>query len=230
MATKKDPKQKENQARKPVATKAMADTSGGSLADFKNKVVNTAKSVGSTAYSAFKTGEKIKMEITGANDVLRLAKNPTPANAAFVALDVAAYALPIIKAAKAPVQAIRAGEAAAMEVRASRAGAEAAVRSGQEFTQTMRLKNNAGVLNSVRGGATELFGKSVSTTGTKSIRAVEAATSQMAKTKGAEAARLSYASSAGTIKGLLAGTAAVAAENVLTSKMKDKQNTKIKKK
>ena len=35
MATKKDPKQKENQARKPVAQKVVADTSGGSLADFK---------------------------------------------------------------------------------------------------------------------------------------------------------------------------------------------------
>jgi hypothetical protein len=41
MASRKDPKAKENQARKPVAQKAMADTSGSNLADFKKVVLNT---------------------------------------------------------------------------------------------------------------------------------------------------------------------------------------------
>ena len=49
MAKKKDPKQKENQARKPVAKKAIADTSGSNLSDFKNKVVDAAKVVASKA-------------------------------------------------------------------------------------------------------------------------------------------------------------------------------------
>ena len=40
MASRKDPKAKENQARKPVAQKAVADTSGSNLADFKNKAAD----------------------------------------------------------------------------------------------------------------------------------------------------------------------------------------------
>jgi hypothetical protein len=94
MATKKDPKQKENQARKPVAKKAIADTSGSNLSDFKNMVVGAAKSVGSKVDSALDTSRKIKMELTGANDVLRFAKNPSISNAAMVALSVAQYAAP----------------------------------------------------------------------------------------------------------------------------------------
>lgn len=237
MATKKDPKQKENQARKPVAQKAMADTSGGSLANFKDKVVDAAKVVVSRAVvgplnvaMSNKQVKSVAVESSGVGDVKRLINNPTPTNAGFVALSAAAYALPVIKAARAPIQALRAGELGAITVMNERYAASAAARGGQLYTKTMRLKNNSGVLNTARGGTTELFGKSVSTTGTKSIKAVEAATQRMMNQAGAADQALSRANSAGKLQGLLTGSAAVAAENVLTAQMKNKQNTKIKKK
>ena len=92
----------------------------------------------------------------------------------------------------------------------------------------MKLKDRTGVLNSVRGTATPLYGRSVSTTGTKSIRAVEAATQRMMNQAAAADQALSRANSAGTVKGMLMGSSAVVAENILTSKMKNEQARKKK--
>jgi len=195
-----------------------------------NPILNTTKNVVRKVDSALDTSSNVLSELTGAKDVLRFAKNRTKTNAAFVGLSAAAYLLPGIKAVRAPGKALLAGEAAAITVMNERYAASAAVRRGQEFTTTMRLKNSSGVLNTARGGATPLFGRSVSTTGTKSIRAVEAATQRMMNQAAATEQALSRANSAGKVQGLLAGSAAVAAENVLTAKMKNKQNTKIKKK
>jgi hypothetical protein len=207
------------------------------LADFKNKAVEAAKVVASRAVVGplnvamnNKQVKSVAVESSGVGDVKRLIKNPTPTNAGFVALSAAAYALPVIKAVRAPIQALRAGELGAITVMNQRYAAEAAARGGQLYTKTMRLKNNSGVLNTARGGTTELFGRSVSTTGRKSIRAVEAATQRMMNQAGAAEQALSRANSAGKVQGLLTGSAAVAAENVLTAQMKNKQNTKIKKK
>ena len=235
MASKKNPKSKENQARKPVSQKAMSDTSGSNLADFKNKAVDAAKVVASRVAVGpvqllldNKQVKNLAAESSGINDVKRFSKDKSVTNAGFVALNAAAYAAPAIKALRATSTALRAGELGAITVMSQRASAEAAARAGQLFTKTMKLKDRTGVLNSVRGTATPLYGRSVSTTGTKSIRAVEAATQRMMKEAAAADQALSRANSAGTVKGMLMGSSAVVAENILTSKMKNEQARKKK--
>jgi hypothetical protein len=195
-----------------------------------NPILNTTKNVVRKVDSALDASNNVLSELTGAKDVLRFAKNRTKTNAAFVGLSAAAYLLPGIKAVRAPGKALLAGEAAAIDMMASRSAKELAVRSGQQFTTTMKLKNSTGTLNAAKGEVTQLFGKSVSTTGPKSYPAVAAATQRMMNEAARDAVKLSTASSAGTIKGLLAGSALVAAENVVTAKMKNKQYPKIKKK
>lgn len=115
MASKKPVKEKENLARKPVVQKAMSDTSGSNLADFKNKAVDAAKVVASRVAVGplqllldNKQVKSVAAETSGINDVKRFSKNPSVGNAAMVALSAAQYVAPLVK----PIQAVRAANAA----------------------------------------------------------------------------------------------------------------------
>lgn len=170
MATKKDPKQKENQARKPVAAKAMADTSGGSLANFKDKVVEAAKVVASRAVvgplNVAMSNNQVKSvaaETSGINDVKRFQKDKSLTNAGMVVLSAASYAAPLVK----PLYAARA-------VNSARVARVAPVLSSA-LTKTMNFGKASGVPTGVLRGASDLAvsGFRAAET-TKSINAVRA--------------------------------------------------------
>lgn len=118
MPKKKDIKEKENQARKPVNPKTVSDTSGSNLADFKNKAADIAtgkiaKTVLGPLSSLMsnQTARTVAKEVSGVADVQRFAKNPSVGNAAMVGLSAAAYVVAPVKAAFA-AKAIRAGNTA----------------------------------------------------------------------------------------------------------------------
>ena len=140
MASKKNPKAKENQARKPVAQKAMADTSGSNLADFKNKAVDVvtggiAKAVLGPLSNMMsnQTARTVAKEVSGVADVQRFAKNPSVGNAAMVALSAASYAAPFVK----PLYAVKAANAAR--------AAKALPVASSALTKTMKFTKVAGV-------------------------------------------------------------------------------------
>jgi hypothetical protein len=147
MAPRKDPKSKENQARKPVSQKAIADTSGSNLADFKNKAVDAAKVVASRVavgpmqlLLSNKQVKSVASETSGISDVKRLAKNPSASNAGMVVLSAAQYVAPLVK----PIQAIRAADAASK--------AKALPIAASALTKTMKFTKVAGVPTGVLRG------------------------------------------------------------------------------
>lgn len=147
MAPRKDPKSKENQARKPVSQKAIADTSGSNLADFKNKAADIitggiAKTVLGPLSNLMsnQTARTVAKEVSGVADVQRFAKNPSVGNAAMVALSAASYAAPFVK----PLYAVKAANAA----RTARSLPVAA----SALTKTMKFEKVAGVPTGVLRG------------------------------------------------------------------------------
>ena len=170
MATKKDPKQKENQARKPVAAKAMADTSGSSLANFKDKVVDAAKVVASRAVvgplHVVMNNNQVKSvaaETSGVNDVKRFKANPSVSNAAMVGLSVASYAAPFVK----PLYALKAANAGNT--------ARVAPVLSSALTKTMNFQKVAGVPTGILRGGTDVAVSGFKAAETaKSINAVRA--------------------------------------------------------
>lgn len=147
MAPRKDPKSKENQARKPVSQKAMSDTSGSNLADFKNKAADIitggiAKTVLGPLSNLMsnQTARTVAKEVSGVADVQRFAKNPSVGNAAMVALSAASYAAPLVK----PLYAVKAANAA----RTARSLPVAA----SALTKTMKFEKIAGVPTGVLRG------------------------------------------------------------------------------
>lgn len=153
MAPKPNPiKSKEHQARKPVVQKAIADTSGSSLADFKNKAIDIAKVAGSRAAVGpiqFLLNDKqvksVAAETSGINDVKRFKENPSPLNAAMVALSAAQYVAPLVK----PIYNARAITAAN--------NARALPVAEADLTKIVRLgKNSSGIREGVLRGAGEV--------------------------------------------------------------------------
>jgi hypothetical protein len=140
MASRKDPKAKENQSRKPVAQKAVADTSGSNLADFKNKAVDVvtggiAKAVLGPLSNMMsnQTARTVAKEVSGVADVQRFAKNPSVGNAGMVVLSAASYAAPFVK----PLYAVKAANAAR--------AAKALPVASSALTKTMKFTKVAGV-------------------------------------------------------------------------------------
>jgi len=116
---------------------AVSDTSGGSLADFKNKVIETAKVVASKQLLGpvsnvlpNKTVKNLAAEISGVNDVKRFAKDPSVSNAAMVGLSAVSYVAPFVK----PLYAVKAVNAA------NKAKALPVTQSA--LTKTLRLGKN----------------------------------------------------------------------------------------
>jgi hypothetical protein len=147
MAPRKDPKSKENQARKPVSQKAMSDTSGSNLADFKNKAADIitggiAKTVLGPLSNLMsnQTARTVAKEVSGVADVQRFAKNPSVGNAAMVALSAASYAAPLVK----PLYAVKAANAASK--------AKALPVAASALTKTMKFEKVAGVPTGVLRG------------------------------------------------------------------------------
>lgn len=136
------------------STPAVSDTSGSNLADFKNKVAETAKVVASKQFLGpisnvlpNKTVKSLAAEFSGVNDVKRFVKDPSPATAAMVGLSALAYGAQPLKA----VGAVRAANAA----RAIRATEVAA----SDLVKTMRFAKNAeGISAGVLRGATRSVG------------------------------------------------------------------------
>jgi hypothetical protein len=142
--------------KKPVikSQPAVSDTSGGSLSDFKNKVVETAKVVASKQLLGpvsnvlpNKTVKNLAAEISGVNDVKRFAKDPSPATATMVGLSALQYAATPLKAIGA--------------IRAARAASEARTASviASDLVKTMKFAKNAeGISAGVLRGATSSVG------------------------------------------------------------------------
>ena len=129
MPEKKPIKSKEHQARKPVVQQAVADTSGSSLADFKNVVVKVGSKIGKDVNAFLKPGGGLE-ELTGYADAKRFVDKPSVTNALGVALSAAQYIAPQAK----PISEIRAVNAA--NTARNLPVAESAL------TKTMRLTKN----------------------------------------------------------------------------------------
>ena len=129
MPEKKPIKSKEHQARKPVVQQAVADTSGSSLADFKNVVVKVGSKIGKDVNAFLKPGGGLE-ELTGYADAKRFVDKPSVTNALGVVLSAAQYIAPQAK----PISEMRAVNAA--NTARSLPVAESAL------TKTMRLTKN----------------------------------------------------------------------------------------
>jgi hypothetical protein len=129
MPEKKPIKSKEHQARKPVVQQAVADTSGSSLADFKNVVVKVGSKIGKDVNAFLKPGGGLE-ELTGYADAKRFVDKPSVTNALGVVLSAAQYIAPQAK----PISEMRAVNAA--NTARSLPVAESAL------TRTMRLTKN----------------------------------------------------------------------------------------
>jgi hypothetical protein len=145
-------KAKEHEARKPVVQKAIADTSGSNLDDFKN----VAKSVGTGINNFIKPGgtlTKFNREVTGFNDLTRFAKKPSIANAGGVALSAVQYL------GGAPASAIARGAGNTARYTARILPDEV----GRVVTKVLRLGNNEGRLTTVGNNVQNIYGRSVAT-------------------------------------------------------------------
>ena len=141
-------KPKENEARKPVVQKAIADTSGSNLDDFKNAAKNVGK-----AYNDFmKPGGGLN-ELTGFNDLTRFAKKPSIANAGGVALSAVQYL------GGAPASAIARGAGNTARYTARILPDEV----GRVVTKVLRLGNNEGRLTTTGNTVQNIYGRSVAT-------------------------------------------------------------------
>ena len=188
MAPKPNPiKSKEHQARKPVVQKAIADTSGNSLADFKN----AASKVGGEINNFLKPGgtlTKFNREVTGFNDLARFVKNPSVTNAGGVALSTVQYL------GGAPASAIARGAGNTARYTARILPDEVS----RVVTKVLRLGNNEGRLTTVGNNVQNIYGRSVATE-----RVVSPA--QAAAGRGLAAANQARPLAQGRLEGLAAG-------------------------
>ena len=188
MAPKPNPiKSKEHQARKPVVQKAIADTSGNRLADFKN----AASKVGGEINNFLKPGgtlTKFNREVTGFNDLARFVKNPSVTNAGGVALSTVQYL------GGAPASAIARGAGNTARYTARILPDEVS----RVVTKVLRLGNNEGRLTTVGNNVQNIYGRSVATE-----RVVSPA--QAAAGRGLAAANQARPLAQGRLEGLAAG-------------------------
>ena len=112
------------------------------LADWKKNVGKAANKVS----SAIKTGEKIGMEATGVNDVVRFAKNPSVKGAAMLGVDALMYLNPELIVARGAAEAVKVGTAASEVERASRTVYEAN-KMAEPLIKTMNFANKEGAIN-----------------------------------------------------------------------------------
>ena len=112
------------------------------LADWKKNVGKAANKVS----SAIKTGEKIGMEATGVNDVVRFAKNPSVKGAAMLGVDALMYLNPELIVARGAAEAVKVGTAASEVERASRRVYEAN-KMAEPLIKTMNFANKEGAIN-----------------------------------------------------------------------------------
>ena len=123
---------------------AVSDTSGSSLADFKNIVSKAAKGVG----AGNKALSNFTRELTGAGAIDRAIDNRSKKSVASAALGVGLAALPFIKLGKAASAANTASQNAVRNaMTASQPTVQSALK-GTSVTNSMRLKNNVGSLYS----------------------------------------------------------------------------------
>lgn len=187
MPEKKPIKSKEHQARKPVVQQAVADTSGSSLADFKN----AASKVGGEINNFLKPGgtlTKFNREVTGFNDLARFAKNPSVTNAAGVGLSAVQYL------GGAPASAIARGAGNTARYTARILPDEVS----RVVTKVLRLGNNEGRLTTTGNSVQNIYGRSVATE-----RVVSPA--QAAAGRGLAAANQARPLAQGRLEGLAAG-------------------------
>lgn len=187
MPEKKPIKSKEHQARKPVVQQAVADTSGSSLADFKN----AASKVGGEINNFLKPGgtlTKFNREVTGFNDLARFVKNPSVTNAGGVALSTVQYL------GGAPASAIARGAGNTARYTARILPDEVS----RVVTKVLRLGNNEGRLTTVGNNVQNIYGRSVATE-----RVVSPA--QAAAGRGLAAANQARPLAQGRLEGLAAG-------------------------
>lgn len=183
MPEKKSIKSKEHQARKPVVQKAVADTSGSSLADFKN----AAQKANSAIYSFVTPGGGLH-DLTGFNDLKKFAKKPSVTNAAGVGLSAVQYL------GGAPASAISRSVGNTARYAARILPDEA----GRLVTKVLKLGNNQGQLTTMGNSIQNIVGKSVSTE-----RYVSPA--QSAAGRGLAAANQARPLTQGRLEGLVAG-------------------------
>jgi len=178
------------------------------LADWKNNVGKAANKVS----SVIKTGNKIGMEVTGVNDVIRFAKDPSLKGAAMLGVDALMYLNPQLIVARGAVEALKAGSAAAKVEGASRVVYEAK-QMAKPLINTMNFANKKGVINA-GANAIKVSADSASTAisatrragslAAGTVRAVEGAFQSAAKPVISAAA--SSATKAGVIAGLVGST------------------------
>ena len=176
-------KAKENEARKPVVQKAIADTSGGNLDDFKN----AAKAVGGAYNDFMKPGGGLN-ELTGFNDLKRFAQNPSITNAGGVALSAVQYL------GGAPASAIARGAGNTARYTARILPDEVS----RVVTKVLRLGDNQGRLTTMGNSIENIVGRSVATE-----RVVSPA--QAAAGRGLAAANQARPLAQGRLEGLAAG-------------------------
>ena len=180
--------------------------------DWNDNLADWKKSAGKVAHkvsSAIKTGEKIGMEATGVNDVIRFAKNPSKKGFTMLAVDALMYANPELIIARGAAEALKAGSAAAKVESASRAVYEAN-KMAEPLIKTMNFANKEGAINA-GANAIRVSADSASTAvsatrrasglAAGTVRAVDSAFQSAAKPVISAAA--SNATKAGVIAGLV---------------------------
>jgi hypothetical protein len=139
--------------RYPNPQRAVSDTSGGSLADFKSKATDIvtgkiAKTVLGPLSNILsnQTARTIAKEVSGVADVQRFNKNRSVGNAAMVGLSAASYLAPFVK----PLYAVKAANAASK--------AKALPVAQNALTKTLRLGKNqvTGIREGVLRGVGEV--------------------------------------------------------------------------
>lgn len=212
------------------STPAVSDTSGGSLADFKNIVSKAAKVVGASN----KALSNFTRELTGAGAIDRAIDNPSKKSVASAAVGVGLAALPFIKLGKTASAANTASQNAVRNAIAASEPTVQSARAGTSVTNSMRLKNNVGSLYSKvtrvapdemlrlknASNVSQIVGSKVTTSGPKNVNAVIRGVELYARNQGASAAALSRAKSAGVVQGLAIGPVANALNNTLNSSSK----------
>jgi hypothetical protein len=201
--------------RYPNPQPAVSDTSGGSLADFKNIVSKAASVVG----AGNKALSNFTRELTGAGAIDRAIDNPSKKSVASAAVGVGLAALPFIKLGKAASAANTASQNAVRNAMAASQSTVQSARAGTSVTNSMRLKDGLGSLYS-GSNVSQIVGSKVTTVGPKNVNAVIRGVELYARNQGARAAANSMTGSMGVVKGLAVGPVANALNNTLNSSSK----------
>jgi len=183
--------------------------------DWNDNLADWKKSAGKVAHkvsSAIKTGEKIGMEATGVNDVIRFAKNPSLKGAAMLGVDALMYLNPELIVARGAAEAVKVGSAAAYTEAAARSVYEAK-QMAKPLIKTMNFANKEGAINA-GANAIRVSADSASTAvsatrragglAAGTVRAIDTAFQSAAKPVISAAA--SNATKAGVIAGLVGST------------------------